>query len=70
MLQVSFLGIYRITKLSNNLWRLHCYGVTLVKKCNKALLHISETKISDQKRYIKDLFKVNWGNNLGVLGIN
>ena len=28
----------------------------LVKKCNKPLLQISETKIFDQKRFIKDSF--------------
>ena len=56
LLQVSFLGIYRTAKLSNDFWCLHCYGVTLVKKCNKPLLQISETKIFDQKRLIKDSF--------------
>ena len=70
MLQVSFPGIYRKTTLSNNFRCLHCYGVTLVKKCNKPLLQINETKILDQRRFIKDLFKVNEKNNLGVLGIN
>ena len=70
LLQVSFLGIYRTTKVPNNFWRLHCYGVTLVKKCNKQQLQISETNNFDQTRYIKDLFKVNEKNNSGVLGIN
>ena len=70
MLQVSFLCINRKTTLSNNFTCLHCYGVTLVKKCNKPLLQINETKILDQRRFIKDLFKVNEKNNLDVLGIN
>ena len=39
--------------------RLHCCKVTLVKKYNKPLLQKSETKIFDQKRFIKDLFQVN-----------
>ena len=69
-MSVSFLGIQRTTKLPNNFWYLHCYGVTLVKKCNKPLLQIRETKIFDQKRFIKDLFKVNEKDNSGVLGIN
>ena len=50
------LGIYRTTKLPNNFWRLHCYGVTILKRCNKPLLQISKTKIFDQKRFIKDSF--------------
>ena len=33
--------------------RLHCYEVTLVKKCNKQLLQKIERKIFDQKRFIK-----------------
>ena len=37
---------------------LNCYEVTLVKKCNKPLLKETETKIFDQKRFIKHLFKV------------
>ena len=31
---------------------------------------MSETKIFDQKRFIKDLFKANEENNSGILGIN
>ena len=31
---------------------------------------MSETKILDQKRYIKDLLKFNYKSNSGVLGIN
>ena len=50
--------------------RLHCYKVTLVKKCNKPLLQKSETKIFDEKRFINNLFKVNGKNNLGFLRIN
>ena len=49
---------------------LHCYEVTLVKKCNKPLLQKSETKIFDQKRFMKNLFKVNEKNKSGVLRIN
>ena len=49
LLQVSFLGIYRTTKLKDNFWRLHYYRVTLVKKCNKPLLQTGETNIFDQK---------------------
>ena len=70
LLQVSFLDIYRTTKLPNNFGCLHCYEVTLVKKCNNPLLQLSQTKIFDQKRSIKDLFKANEKNNPDVLGIN
>ena len=69
-MQVGFLGIYKTTKLPNNFWRLHCYGVTPVKKCNKPLLQKREAKIFEQKRFIKDFFKVNEQNNSNVLGIN
>ena len=37
------------------LGRLHCYDVTLMKKYNKLLLQKSETKISKQKRFHKEL---------------
>ena len=50
--------------------RLHCYEVTLVKKCNKPLLQKSETKIFDQKRFIKNLLKGSEKNNSGVSRIN
>ena len=50
--------------------RLHCYEVTLVKKCNKPLLQKSETKVFDQKKIIKNLLKVSEKNNSGVLRIN
>ena len=49
---------------------LHCYEVTLVERCNIALLQKRETKIFDQKRSIKNSFKVNEKNNSGVLRIN
>ena len=52
--------------IPNNFGRLHCYGVTLVNKFNKLLLQTNETKIFGQKRFIKDLFKVNEKNNSGV----
>ena len=70
LLQLSFLGIYRAATLPNNLWQLHCYEVTLVKKCNKTLLQKSETKVFDQKRFIKNLLKVNEKNNSGISRIN
>ena len=50
--------------------RLHCYQVTLVKKCNKPLLQKSETKVFNQKRFIKNLLKVSEKNNSGVSIIN
>ena len=50
--------------------RLHCYEVTLVKKCNKPLLQKSEIKVFDQKRFIKNLLKVSEKNNSGVLRKN
>ena len=50
--------------------RLHCYEVTLVKMCNKSILQKSETKIFNQKRFIKNLFKVNAKNRSNVLRIN
>ena len=50
--------------------RLHWYEVTLVKKCNKPLLQKRETKIFDQKRFMKNLFKVNEKNKSGILRIN
>ena len=68
--EVTFLAIYRTTTLQNNLGGLHCYEVALVKNCNKPLLQKSETNIFDQKRFVKNLFKVNDKNNPGVLRIN
>ena len=50
--------------------RLHCYEVTLVKMCNKPLLQKTETKIFDQKVFIKNLFKVNEKSKSAVLRIN
>ena len=50
--------------------RLHCYEVTLVKKCDKPLLQKSGTKIFDQNRFIKNLLKVDEKNSLDVLRIN
>ena len=67
--QVSFLGIYRTTTPPNNflaatlLWSYSC------KKCNKPLLQIGGTKILDEKRFIKNFFKVNKINNSGVVRI-
>ena len=49
---------------------LHCYEVTLVKKCNKPLLQKRETKIIHQKQFIKNLLRVNKKNKLGILRIN
>ena len=51
-------------------WWLHCYEVTLIKRCDKALLQESETKIFDQKGFVKTSFKVNEKNSSGVLRIN
>ena len=68
LLQVSFLGIYETTKLSDNFWHLHCYGVTLVKKCNKPLLQISETKIFNQIKYKKRLAQIKQGKQFGSFG--
>ena len=51
--------------------QLHCYEVTLVKKCNKPLLQKSETKVFDQKKiYKKTCWKSARKNNLDVSGIN
>ena len=50
--------------------QLLCCEVTLVKKCNKPLLQKSETKVFDQKRFIKNLLKVSEKNNSGVSRIN
>ena len=71
LLQFSFLGIYRTATLHQitSGW-LHCYEVTLVEKCNKALLQKSETKVFDQKRFVKYLLKVSEKNNSGVSRIN
>ena len=55
--RVSFLGIYRITTLPNNFWRGHCYEETFVKKCNKPLLQVSETKIIEQEKFLKIFFQ-------------
>ena len=49
---------------------LHCHEVTLVKKCNKPLLQKTETKIFDQKRFIKNLLKINDQNKSSILRIN
>ena len=49
--------------------KLHCYEVTLVKKCSKTLLQKMK-KIFDQNRFIKNFFKVKEKNNSGVLRIN
>ena len=67
LLQVSFLGIHRTTKLPNNFRCLHCDGVTLVKKCNKPLLQISETKICDQKIFVR-LFQSQQEKRFGCFG--
>ena len=40
------------------LGQLHCYEVTLVKKCYKPLLQKSETKVFDQKKIYKKLVDV------------
>ena len=50
--------------------RLHCYEVTLVKKCNKLLLRKSQTKVFDQTRFIKKLLKVSEKENSDVSRIN
>ena len=65
----KIVGIYRTT---NHIifGRLYCYEVIFVKKCNKLLLQKSGAKIFDQKRFMKNLFKVNEKNNSGVLRIN
>ena len=69
--QVSFLSIFTEQLLYNIIFgRLHCYKVTFVKKCNKPLLEKSETKIFDQKRFIKNLLKVSEANESVVLRIN
>ena len=46
---------------------LYCHEVFLVKNCNKPLLQKSETKIFDQKRFIKTCWKSTRKNNSGVL---
>ena len=68
--QLSFLGIHRTATLPHNFWAYMCSKVTLVKKCNKPQLQKRETKIFDQKRVTKNLFKVNEKINSGVLRIN
>ena len=50
--------------------RLHCYEVTLLKKCNKPLLQKTETEVFDQKRFIKNLLIVSKKNNSGFSRIN
>ena len=50
--------------------QLHCYEVTLVKTCNNPLLQKSETKVFDQKRFIKDLLKVSEKSYSGISRIN
>ena len=47
--------------------QLHCHEVTLVKKYNKPLLQKSETKIFDQKRFLKKLVPSQREKNSGVL---
>ena len=54
--RVSFLGIYRITTLPNNFWRGHCYEEPFAKKCNKPLLQVSETKIIEEQKFLKNFF--------------
>ena len=54
--RVSFVGIYRITTLHNNFWWGHCYEETFVKKCNKLLQQVSETKIIEQEKFLKNFF--------------
>ena len=48
------------------------YEVALAKKCNKPLRTTKKTerKIFDQKRFMKNLFKVSEKNKSGVLRIN
>ena len=49
--------------------RLHCYEVTLVKKCNKLLLQNSETGFRPKKIH-KKLVASSERNNSGVSRIN
>ena len=56
--------------LSHIIFKLHCYEVTLVKKCNKPSLQKSETKIFDQKRFHKKLVPSQREKNSGVLRLN
>ena len=35
--------------------QLHCYEVTLIKKCNKSLLQKSETEVFKQKTIYKNI---------------
>ena len=42
---------------------LHCYEVTPLKKCDRPLLQKIETKVFNQKRFIKNLLKVSEKNN-------
>ena len=56
--------------LSHIIFKLHCYEVTLVKKCNKPSLQKSETKIFDQKRFHKKLVPSQQEKMLGVLRLN
>ena len=50
--------------------QLHCYEVTLEKTCNNPLLQKSETKVFNQKRFIKDLLKVSEKSYSGISRIN
>ena len=68
--QVSFLVFTEQLLYHIIFGQLHCNEVTPVKKCNKQVLQKTETKIFDQKRFIKNLFKVNDKNKSGVLRIN
>ena len=50
--QVTFLGIYRTTTLTNKFWAATLLWSYSCKKCNKPLLQQIEAKIFDQKRFM------------------
>ena len=54
---VSFLDFYRTTTLPDSFCLIRCYEATFVKKCNKPLLQVSETKILEQKRLMNFFFQ-------------
>ena len=54
--RVSFLDFHRTTTLPDTFLRIYCYEVTFVKKCNKPLWQVSETKTFKQIGFINFSF--------------
>ena len=68
--RLTFFGIYRTITLPNKFWLIYCYEVSFVKKCNKPLLQLRETKIFEKKDLSIFFSKSTRKAIYGVLKIN